>query len=92
VGHRSAFRRTRSTPRCGPGVRCAAAAAAAAATVSRLQVDVAGRIAVRAESGRVDFLLVLNAGDLSELARACVPHHIPFGFHGQFYPNPPEVE
>jgi beta,beta-carotene 9',10'-dioxygenase len=30
------------------------------------------------------FLLVLNAADLSELARAHAPHHIPFGFHGQF--------
>jgi beta,beta-carotene 9',10'-dioxygenase len=30
------------------------------------------------------FLLVLDAEDLSELARAEVPHHIPFGFHGQF--------
>ncbi len=30
------------------------------------------------------FLLVLDARDLSELARAEVPHHIPFGFHGQF--------
>jgi beta,beta-carotene 9',10'-dioxygenase len=30
------------------------------------------------------FLLVLDAGDLSELARAETPHHIPFGFHGQF--------
>ena len=30
------------------------------------------------------FLLVLDAGDLHELARAEVPHHIPFGFHGQF--------
>ncbi len=30
------------------------------------------------------FLLVLDASDLSELARAQVPHHIPFGFHGQF--------
>jgi len=30
------------------------------------------------------FLLVLDAHDLSELARAEVPHHIPFGFHGQF--------
>ena len=29
-------------------------------------------------------LLVLDASDLSELARAEVPHHIPFGFHGQF--------
>ena len=30
-------------------------------------------------------LLVLDAGDLSELARARVPHHIPFGFHGQHF-------
>jgi beta,beta-carotene 9',10'-dioxygenase len=29
-------------------------------------------------------LLVLDAADLRELARAEVPHHIPFGFHGQF--------
>ncbi len=33
------------------------------------------------------FLLVLDAVDLSERARAAVPHHIPFGFHGQFAPN-----
>ena len=30
------------------------------------------------------FLLVLDARDLGELARVEVPHHIPFGFHGQF--------
>jgi carotenoid cleavage dioxygenase-like enzyme len=30
------------------------------------------------------FLLVLDAHNLEELARAEVPHHIPFGFHGQF--------
>jgi beta,beta-carotene 9',10'-dioxygenase len=30
------------------------------------------------------FLLVLDARDLSELARAVAPHHIPFSFHGQF--------
>jgi carotenoid cleavage dioxygenase-like enzyme len=30
------------------------------------------------------FLLVLDAATLTELARAEVPHHIPFGFHGQF--------
>jgi len=33
------------------------------------------------------FLLVLDAGSLEELARAEVPHHIPFGFHGQFAPR-----
>lgn len=30
------------------------------------------------------YLLVLDAHDLTELATAEAPHHIPFGFHGQF--------
>jgi carotenoid cleavage dioxygenase-like enzyme len=30
------------------------------------------------------FLLILDAATLDEVARARVPHHIPFGFHGQF--------
>jgi beta,beta-carotene 9',10'-dioxygenase len=30
------------------------------------------------------FLLILAAGSFEETARAEVPHHIPFGFHGQF--------
>jgi beta,beta-carotene 9',10'-dioxygenase len=30
------------------------------------------------------FLLVLDARDLGEIARARVPHAIPFGFHGQY--------
>jgi beta,beta-carotene 9',10'-dioxygenase len=30
------------------------------------------------------FLLVLDAASFEEQARAEVPHHIPFGFHGQF--------
>jgi beta,beta-carotene 9',10'-dioxygenase len=30
------------------------------------------------------FLLVLDAATFEEQARAEVPHHIPFGFHGQF--------
>jgi beta,beta-carotene 9',10'-dioxygenase len=33
------------------------------------------------------FLLVLDATDLSEVARAQVPHHIPFGFHGGYFPG-----
>ena len=33
---------------------------------------------------QTSFLLVLDAADLSELARAQAPHHIPFSFHGQF--------
>jgi beta,beta-carotene 9',10'-dioxygenase len=31
------------------------------------------------------FLLVLDAGSLEELGRARVPHHVPFGFHGQYF-------
>jgi carotenoid cleavage dioxygenase-like enzyme len=31
---------------------------------------------------RTSYLLVLDARDMSELGRAIVPHHIPFGFHG----------
>jgi carotenoid cleavage dioxygenase-like enzyme len=31
------------------------------------------------------FLLVLDATDLSELVRAEVPHHIPYGFHGNYF-------
>ena len=34
--------------------------------------------------GQTSFLLVLDAATLTEIARAEVPHHIPFGFHGQF--------
>jgi carotenoid cleavage dioxygenase-like enzyme len=31
------------------------------------------------------FLLVLDAATFEEIARARAPHHIPFGFHGQFF-------
>jgi beta,beta-carotene 9',10'-dioxygenase len=31
------------------------------------------------------YLLVLDAANLEELGRARVPHHIPFGFHGQYF-------
>lgn len=31
------------------------------------------------------FLLVLDAASFEERARALVPHHIPFGFHGQYF-------
>jgi carotenoid cleavage dioxygenase-like enzyme len=33
---------------------------------------------------RASSLVVLDATDLREIARARVPHHVPFGFHGQF--------
>jgi carotenoid cleavage dioxygenase-like enzyme len=32
---------------------------------------------------RASSLVVLDARSMSEIARASVPHHIPFGFHGQ---------
>jgi len=41
------------------------------------------------EAAGRSFLLVLDACDLSEIARAEVPHHIPFGFHGQFAASRP---
>lgn len=31
------------------------------------------------------FLLMLNARDFKEIARAMMPHNIPFGIHGKFY-------
>lgn len=31
------------------------------------------------------YLLVLDAATMAELGRARVPHHIPFGFHGQYF-------
>jgi carotenoid cleavage dioxygenase-like enzyme len=41
-------------------------------------------VVLDAESGR-SFLLVLDAGSFEEVARAEAPHHIPFGFHGQYF-------
>jgi beta,beta-carotene 9',10'-dioxygenase len=40
-------------------------------------------VVLDAAAGR-SFLLVLDAGSFEELARADAPHHIPFGFHGQY--------
>ena len=40
-------------------------------------------LSVVLDAGRgTSFLLVLDAPTMSERARAAVPHHIPFGFHG----------
>ena len=41
-------------------------------------------VVLDARAGR-SFLLVLDAGTFEELARAEAPHHIPFGFHGQYF-------
>src|SRR5256714_1950320 len=42
-------------------------------------------LSVVLDAGReISFLLVLDAANLAEIASADAPHHIPFGFHGQF--------
>jgi beta,beta-carotene 9',10'-dioxygenase len=41
-------------------------------------------VVLDAAAGR-SFLVVLDAGSFEELARAEAPHHIPFGFHGQYF-------
>jgi beta,beta-carotene 9',10'-dioxygenase len=38
-------------------------------------------------AARRSFLLVLDAGSLDEVARSAAPHHIPFGFHGNHFPD-----
>jgi len=38
-------------------------------------------------SAGTSFLLVLDAADLTEIARARVPAPIPFGFHGHYFPD-----
>jgi beta,beta-carotene 9',10'-dioxygenase len=68
-----------SAPGCYPGepvfVRAPGAEAEDGGVVLSVVLDVA--------AGR-SFLLVLDAGSFEELARAEAPHHIPFGFHGQY--------
>ena len=41
-------------------------------------------VVLDAAAGR-SFLLILDAASFEEIARAEAPHHIPFGFHGQFF-------
>jgi beta,beta-carotene 9',10'-dioxygenase len=43
-------------------------------------------VVLNAEKGN-SFLLVLDAHTFGEIGRAKVPHHIPLGFHGQFFHN-----
>jgi beta,beta-carotene 9',10'-dioxygenase len=71
-----------SAPGCYPGepifVREPGAADEDAGVVLSVVLDSA--------AGR-SFLLVLDASSFEEIARAEAPHHIPFGFHGQFLRN-----
>ncbi|MEM7112757.1 MAG: carotenoid oxygenase family protein [Chloroflexota bacterium] len=41
-------------------------------------------VVLDSEAG-TSFLLALDATTFSEIGRAMVPHHVPFGFHGQFF-------
>jgi carotenoid cleavage dioxygenase-like enzyme len=36
-------------------------------------------------AGGSSYLLILDAATMAEVGRAQVPHHIPFGFHGQYF-------
>jgi beta,beta-carotene 9',10'-dioxygenase len=68
-----------SAPDCHPGepifVREPGTDAEDAGVVLSVVLDAAARRS---------FLLILDARSFEELARAEAPHHIPFGFHGQF--------
>jgi carotenoid cleavage dioxygenase-like enzyme len=68
-----------SEPGCYPGEPVFVAAPEAADEDEGVLLSV-----VLDERSERSFLLVLDAADLHELARAQVPHHIPFSFHGQF--------
>jgi carotenoid cleavage dioxygenase-like enzyme len=65
--------------RCSPGEPVFVAAPDASAEDDGVLLSVV----FDSSSGR-SFLVVLDAADLSELARAEAPHGIPYGFHGQF--------
>jgi beta,beta-carotene 9',10'-dioxygenase len=72
-----------SAPGCHPGepifVRRPGADEEDAGVVLSVVLDVAAQRS---------FLLILDAHSFEELARAEAPHHIPFGFHGQFLRAP----
>jgi|SRR5215207_9043492 len=72
-------RREWAAPGCYPGepifVREPGAQAEDAGVVLSVVLDAAAA---------TSFLVVLEARSFEELARAEAPHHIPFGFHGQF--------
>ncbi len=51
---------------------------------ARLESDGALLSVVLDTAAETSFLLVLDAATLEERARATVPHHIPFNFHGQY--------
>jgi beta,beta-carotene 9',10'-dioxygenase len=72
-------RRVWESPGCYPGEPVLVARPGASAEDDGVVLSVV----LDAEAER-SFLLVLDAASFDELARAEAPHHIPFGFHGQF--------
>jgi carotenoid cleavage dioxygenase-like enzyme len=70
---------TWSSPGCYPGEPVFVAEPSAEAEDAGVLLSI-----VLDGDAEASFLLVLDAATLSELARATVPRHIPFGFHGQF--------
>lgn len=75
--------RSWSEPGCYPGEAVLAHDPRTAAPDAGVLLSVV----LDSRSGR-SFLLVLDAVTLVEVARARVPHHVPFGFHGQFIASP----
>jgi beta,beta-carotene 9',10'-dioxygenase len=75
--------RSWAQPACYPGEPVFVARPHAASSPEGEDDGVLLSVVLDAHAG-TSFLLVLDAADLSELARAQAPHHIPFGFHGQF--------
>lgn len=69
-----------SEPNCYPGEPVFAEAADAKAEDDGVVLSVV----LNAEKGN-SFLLVLDAHTFKEIGRAEVPHHIPFGFHGEWF-------
>jgi carotenoid cleavage dioxygenase-like enzyme len=70
-------------PGCYPGEPVFVPAPGAA----REDAGVALSLALDSRAAR-SFLLVLDAETFAERARAEAPHHIPSGFHGDWFPNP----
>ncbi|HEX5514556.1 MAG TPA: carotenoid oxygenase family protein, partial [Gammaproteobacteria bacterium] len=68
---------------CYPGEPVFVAAPAAAAEDQGLVLSVV----LDAAAGN-SFLLLLDASSFTEIARVQLPHHIPFGFHGNFFEQP----
>jgi carotenoid cleavage dioxygenase-like enzyme len=77
VDVRTGETRTWSAPRCYPGEPIFAAAPDAHAEDDGVVLSVV----LNAERGN-SFLVVLDAKSFTEIGRAEVPHHIPFGLHG----------